>query len=153
MREKAVITSAQTTDAHPKGPGLRLDRWLWYGRFLKSRSLAAKLVETGRIRVNGEKVAKPSRLIRQNDVLTFPLGDHIRVIKIIELGTRRGPAPEAQALYEDLEPPQKATPQEKEAKKLENAGVLKRDPGQGRPTKRDRRKLDTHRDASNQQTK
>lgn len=149
MRTKAANPSAQPISTHPNGPGLRLDRWLWYGRFLKSRSLAAKLVDTGRIRVNGEKITKASRLVRQNDVLTFPLGDHIRVIKIIDLGTRRGPAAEAQALYEDLEPPQKATSEEKAAEKLKNAGVLKRDPGQGRPTKRDRRKLDTHKNASN----
>jgi len=149
MRTKAGTPSAQSIDMHPKGPGLRLDRWLWYGRFLKSRSLAAKLVSTGRIRVNAEKVTKASRLVRQNDVLTFPLGDHIRVIKIIELGTRRGPAPEAQALYEDLDPPKKASADEKAAEKLENAGTPKRDPGQGRPTKRDRRKLDNHRDSSN----
>lgn len=78
------------------------------------------------------------------------MGDHIRVIKIIELGTRRGPAAEAQELYEDLDPPKAATAEEKVAEKLKNAGVLKRDPGQGRPTKRDRRKLDDHKDVSNQ---
>ena len=83
----------------------RLDRWLWFARFVKSRTLAAKLVASGKIRVNRERAQKASRLVRAGDVLTFPLGSHIRVIKILAPGTRRGPASEAQRLYEDLSPP------------------------------------------------
>lgn len=115
-------------------PSIRLDKWLWYARFLKSRGLAAKLVSDGKVRVNSERVDKPSRAVKPGDVLTFPQGRHIRVIRILETGTRRGPAPEAQALYDDLSPPE-ALP-EKEIP--ERAGE--------RPTKRDRRQLDRFRD-------
>lgn len=91
---------------------LRVDKWLWHARFLKSRSLAAKLVTDGKLRINGDRHTKPGRTIRPEDVLTFTLNDRIRVIRIIALGTRRGPAPEAQALYEDMSPPEEEkTPQ------------------------------------------
>ena len=88
------------------GPGrLRLDKWLWYARFLKTRSLAAKLCASGAVRVGGVPVAKANHPVKPGDVLTFPLGRHVRVIRVLALGDRRGPAPEAQALYEDLSPP------------------------------------------------
>lgn len=89
------------TDA---GPLIRIDKWLWQARFLKSRSLAADLVTAGRVRVNGQPVAKPSRLVGPGDVLTFPQGNEIRVVRVLECGTRRGPAPEAQALYREIVP-------------------------------------------------
>ncbi len=108
---------------------LRLDKWLWHARFFKTRSLAARQVSAGKIRVNSVKVAKPARNVSPGDVLTFPTGDVIRVIRIVALGVRRGPAPEAQALYEDLTPPENkaATPP------LERGGP--------RPTKKQRRRL------------
>lgn len=111
----------------------RLDRWLWFARFVKSRTLAAKLVASGKIRVNRERAQKASRLVRAGDVLTFPLGPHIRVIKILAPGTRRGPASEAQQLYEDLSPPAPVAP-------MPEAG--ERDKGAGRPTKAERRQID-----------
>ncbi|MCD6073935.1 MAG: hslR, partial [Rhodospirillales bacterium] len=83
-------------------PGIRLDKWLWHARFFKTRSLASKYCVAGRLRVNGEPTAKAHFAARIGDVLTFPLGEDIRVIRIMALGERRGPAPEAQALYEDL---------------------------------------------------
>jgi len=86
--------------------GLRLDKWLWYARFFKTRSLATRLVQSGKVRVNAVAVSKPARTVQVGDVLTFPKEDHVRLIEIKELGTRRGPAPEAQALYDDLDPPQ-----------------------------------------------
>lgn len=119
-------------------PGQRIDRWLWYARFLKSRSLAATFVQTGRMRVNGHRVSKPSRSVRQGDILTFPLDSHIRVIRVLALGTRRGPAPEAALLYEDLDPPQRVAIGDDRA----ITGAV-RDPGTGRPTKRERRQTDT----------
>ncbi len=86
-------------------PGLRIDKWLWQARFFKTRSLAAKLVQSGKLRLNGELISKPSRMISVGDVLTFPKALDTRVIEVRALGTRRGPAPEAQALYLDLAPP------------------------------------------------
>jgi ribosome-associated heat shock protein Hsp15 len=111
---------------------IRLDKWLWQARFFKTRSLAAKLVTAGKVRINGIHASKPARLVGPGDVLTFPQAKEIRVARIVAVGTRRGPAPEAQALYEDLSPPQKR----------ENFPPAPRFEGKGRPTKRDRRKLD-----------
>jgi ribosome-associated heat shock protein Hsp15 len=119
-------------------PTLRLDKWLWHSRFLKSRSLATKLCQAGKIRVNGEPTTKAHMAIRAGDVLTFPLGPHIRVIKVIALGTRRGPAKEAQTLYEDLDPPSKPVPDDAPRP----GPVGRRERGSGRPTKTDRRAID-----------
>jgi ribosome-associated heat shock protein Hsp15 len=82
--------------------GLRLDKWLWHARFFKTRPLAAQLAEKGRIRINRVPVSKAHYRLRPGDVLTFPQGRTIRVVRVLALGTRRGPASEAQALYEDV---------------------------------------------------
>lgn len=118
------------------GGGQRIDRWLWYTRLLKSRTLAATLVTSGKLRLNGERTAKASRLVRPNDVLTFPLGPHIRVIKVLKAGTRRGPAPEAQTLYEDMDPPRP-----RDASDAPKSGPV-REAGSGRPTKKERRQTE-----------
>jgi ribosome-associated heat shock protein Hsp15 len=119
------------------GGSLRLDKWLWFARFVKTRSLATKLVIDGRMRVNGAPTQKAHYAVKPGDVLTFPLGPHIRIIKVVALGSRRGPAAEAQSLYEDLDPPRPAVKQQ------EGAAVSfeERTPGAGRPTKRDGRKI------------
>lgn len=116
---------------------IRLDKWLFFSRVVKSRTLAAKLVGAGHIRVNGEKTNQPSHPVKPDDVLTISLERAIKILKIIDCGTRRGPAPEAQLLYEDNSPP----PIEKSSSKLEGLAA-KRDPGAGRPTKKDRREMD-----------
>lgn len=119
------------------GETLRLDKWLWFARFVKTRSLATKLVIDGRVRVNGAPTQKAHYAVKAGDVLTFPLGPHIRVIKVVALGSRRGPATEAQTLYEDLDPPRPAAPsQAAAAPPFED-----RTPGAGRPTKRDGRRI------------
>lgn len=84
-------------------PRLRLDKWLWQARFFKTRAEAAELVSKGRMRVNGARQSKPGHGICPNDVLTFPQGDAIRVIRVMALGIRRGPYSEAQMLYIDLD--------------------------------------------------
>ena len=89
---------------------LRVDKWLWHARFLKSRGLAAKLVSDGKLRINGERFTKPGKTVRPGDVLTFRLHERIRIVRILGLGERRGPAPEAQALYEDISPPSEPRP-------------------------------------------
>ena len=81
---------------------LRLDKWLWHARFYKTRGLAAQMVEKGKLRVNAQKITKPGRAVRAGDVLTLTLPREVRVVRVLALGTRRGPAPEAQALYEDV---------------------------------------------------
>jgi ribosome-associated heat shock protein Hsp15 len=115
--------------------GRRLDKWLWFARFCKSRTLASKLCAAGKIRIDGELVHKAHHLVRAGDVLTFPQGAHIRVVRVVQLGVRRGPATEARTLYEDLSPPAPREP-----------AVLQREPGAGRPTKVERRALDRLRD-------
>ena len=116
----------------------RLDKWLWYARFFKSRTSAGKACNNAKVRINGQVAAKASTTVKVDDVLTFPRGQYIRVIRILDLGRRRGPAPEAQVLYEDLAPPQSSD-------KLSVGGRPvpgQRDFGSGRPTKRDRRAVD-----------
>jgi ribosome-associated heat shock protein Hsp15 len=113
---------------------LRLDKWLWFARFYKTRTLAAGIVAGGGVRINGTPASKRSTTITPGDVLTFARGEHIRVIRIEACGLRRGPAPEAQALYTDLSPPDLTA----KDKPPQNPAYE----GKGRPTKRDRRKLD-----------
>lgn len=84
---------------------LRLDKWLWHARFFKSRALASKQCAKGRVRVDGAVVRKAHFAVRPGHVLTFPQGGTIRVVRILALGTRRGPAPEARELYEVIEEP------------------------------------------------
>jgi ribosome-associated heat shock protein Hsp15 len=81
---------------------IRLDKWLWHARMFKSRALAARLIIAGAVRVNAVRVTKPAAPVRVGDALTLPQGGSVRVLRIVALGTRRGPAPEAQTLYEDL---------------------------------------------------
>ncbi len=82
----------------------RLDKWLWYARFFKTRTRATEICRRRRIRVNRAVVAKPNHLLRKGDVLTFPQTNRIRVVRVLKLGDRRGPAPEARSLFEDLDP-------------------------------------------------
>lgn len=115
----------------------RLDKWLWFARVIKSRTLAAGLVTEGRVRVNRERVVKPSQLVRPGDVVTVSVGPRVRVLEVVAPGERRGPATEAQGLYRDLTPPREADPMAA-AKSV----TPSRDAGAGRPTKRDRRAFD-----------
>ncbi len=116
---------------------LRVDKWLWHARFFKTRSLAAKEVSAGHVRVNGTRTSKPAYNVGQDDVLTFAQGKQVRVVRVEALGTRRGPAPEAQALYTDLTEDQEA---DRDARPQNP-----RYEGKGRPNKRDRRALDLSR--------
>jgi ribosome-associated heat shock protein Hsp15 len=107
---------------------MRADKWLWHARFFKTRGLAARVISSGHLRINGGKAAKPARSVAPGDVLTFPQARRIRVVKILGLSDRRGPAPEAQGLYQDMTPETVAPP--------ENPGF----DGKGRPSGKDRRK-------------
>ena len=81
----------------------RVDRFLWYARLAGSRSAAQALAERGIVRVNGRRIERAHSAVRRGDLLTLPLGNRVKVIRILELPSRRGPAPEAQALYEMIE--------------------------------------------------
>ena len=117
---------------NPDTPGIRLDKWLWYARFLKSRTSASKLCSGGNVRINSQRTLKAHSLVRVGDVLTFPQGNKIRVVQIIQLGKRRGPAAEAEELYSELESTE-STEIQKE--------LIKKHLG-GRPTKKDRRDIE-----------
>ncbi|CAA2138501.1 MULTISPECIES: S4 domain-containing protein [Methylobacterium] len=77
----------------------RLDKWLWFTRFARSRSLAAALVEDGFVRVNGTRADNPAKGIGIGDVVTVAAAHVTAVVRVLELGERRGPAPEARGLY------------------------------------------------------
>ena len=83
-----------------KAPRERIDKWLWQARFYRSRALAQNATNSGRVRVNGQRVEKPGQGIKCGDVLTLPRGREVLVIRVIGFGQRRGPASEAAALYE-----------------------------------------------------
>jgi ribosome-associated heat shock protein Hsp15 len=115
-------------------PGQRLDKWLWCARLVRTRSGAARLIEAGKVRVNGARALKPSRLVQAGDVLTATSLGRLSVVRVLGSADRRGPASLACALYEDLTPPVPAAPKGG----LDGMG-RQRGP---RPTKRDRRRLD-----------
>lgn len=115
----------------------RIDKWLFFSRAVKSRSLAAKLVVAGRVRINRDKAAQASDLVKPGDVLTITLDRRIFVWKVLAAGVRRGPAEEARTLYEDMSPPPAPKGQA-----LPDAIPALREAGSGRPTKRERRQTD-----------
>ncbi|PTE08932.1 RNA-binding S4 domain-containing protein [Mesorhizobium helmanticense] len=115
----------------------RIDKWLFFSRAVKSRSLAAKLVVAGRVRINRDKAAQASDTVRPGDVLTITLERRIFIWKVLGTGTRRGPAEEARTLYEDMSPP----PAPK-GEAVPDAIPALREAGSGRPTKKQRRETD-----------
>jgi ribosome-associated heat shock protein Hsp15 len=117
------------------GDSLRLDKWLWYARFFKTRANATRAISGGRFRLDGEVMSKPHRAAQPGQVLTFTQGERVRVIRIVALGTRRGPASEAVELYEDLSPEMP----KRHAERAAETSFESREKGAGRPTKRDRR--------------
>jgi ribosome-associated heat shock protein Hsp15 len=115
----------------------RVDKWLFFARVVKSRSLAAKLVSGGNVRINKDKIDQPSQGVKPGDVLTISLDRRILIYRVLFGGTRRGPAEEARTLYEDISPP--LLPKNG-ISGLD--GLPARDAGSGRPTKRQRRQVD-----------
>ena len=115
---------------------IRLDTWLWYARFYKSRSLSSKAILSGKLRLNSNKIIKPASKIKINDVLTINHVNAVRIIQIQSIGSRRGPASEAQALYNDLSPDVTAASKSKDVSEKSKKDTNKR------PTKKDRRILD-----------
>jgi len=111
----------------------RIDKWLFFARVAKSRTLAGKLVAGGHVRVNGEKKRQPSYTVKPGDTLTIVLERRVLVYKLLECGTRRGPASEARLLYQDLSPP---------LEDERSSGVVGHpDPGVRSTSKKERRQL------------
>ena len=115
---------------------LRIDKWLWAARFFKTRSLAAEAIESGKVTINEMRV-KPAKAIGVGDRLVIRLGQYHFEIEVLGLSSKRGPAPQAQKLYQESE--------ESRARRAEIAANLKALPQptfKGRPTKRDRREIE-----------
>lgn len=120
---------------------VRVDKWLWAARFFKTRSLAAEAVDGGKVHVNGDR-AKPAKAVKPGDELRLRLGPYEHVIIVRGTSERRGPAPEAQRLYEETAASREA--REKLHWQLTKAAPAI-DPAPGRPTKQDRRALERFR--------
>jgi ribosome-associated heat shock protein Hsp15 len=120
----------------------RLDKWLWFARLAKTRSLAQKLVQDGRVRVNRERTRKPAQTLRVGDIVSVEIGERLRLLEVLAPGSRRGPASEAAMLMRDLAPAPTRPPSSSASGGEPGAGVPMRDGGTGRPTKLDRRRLD-----------
>jgi ribosome-associated heat shock protein Hsp15 len=110
-------------------PEQRLDKWLWCARIARTRSGAARLVADGKVRINGDRALKPSRLVHTGDVITATSLGRFTVLRVVDIAERRGPASAAETLYEDLTPKDMPRP-------------LAPPRSGKRPTKRDRRRLD-----------
>ena len=80
----------------------RIDKWLWHARVVRTRTAAADLAKEGRVRVNGERIAAASHLVRIGDVITIALGGPVRLLKVIGFAERRGSAEQARALQEPV---------------------------------------------------
>ena len=134
------------TEVDGAAAGQRLDKWLWFARVIKTRKQAAGLVTNGKVRVNRQRVDKPSTTVRPGDVVTVTVRGAVRVLEIKASGVRRGPPVEAQTLFEDRTPAS-AKPAGAETHRGEplsnpsNEGVGQRDAGSGRPSKRERRQF------------
>ncbi len=117
---------------------VRLDKWLWAARFFKTRSLATAEIGKGRVDVN-KQPAKPARALRVGDRVDLRQGQVERTVTVLGLSESRGPAPVAQALYQET--PESIARRAKEAEQRRLAAEPSQAIEQGRPTKRDRRKL------------
>lgn len=115
--------------------GVRLDRWLWAARFFRSRGLAQAAVAGGHVHVNGQR-SRPACAVRPGDELQITRGQERMAVRVIGLAERRGPAREAQALYEETDASRAA----REQMRLHRAAVRSAAPAH-RPDKRDRRRL------------
>jgi ribosome-associated heat shock protein Hsp15 len=126
----------------------RIDKWLWFARIAKTRTLAAEVVSAGKVRLNRMRVEKPSQIVRVGDVLTVVTGRSVRLLKVLGLGERRGPSASARALYEELTAaadPLKPLAQSSShfpSWHQNEVSPGRRVPGSGRPTKRERREID-----------
>ncbi|TCL72920.1 RNA-binding S4 domain-containing protein [Rhizobium sp. BK251] len=118
------------------GSRQRIDKWLFFARMLKSRSLAQAHIQSGHVRINGERALQPSQQVKVGDRIELVLERRDLVLVVRAPGTRRGPFEEARLLYEDLSPPPDET------KRLTPYEQATRAAGAGRPTKKDRRAID-----------
>jgi len=108
LKPDPLSWQSTASGADPAAPRQRIDRWLWCARFFKTRSLAAKYVATGRLRVNGTRISKAAHKVKPNDVLTFPVANRVRVVVVLGCIDRRSSAQVAATLFDDQSPPMPA---------------------------------------------
>jgi ribosome-associated heat shock protein Hsp15 len=124
--------------SHPGAPAeLRVDKWLWFARFFKSRSLAAEAVGGGKVHVNRQRV-KPSRTVRAGDLLEVTVGYEVHTVEVRSLPSRRGPASEARLCYEETPDSVARRERSREQRRL---AAMAAPQTQGRPDKHTRREL------------
>lgn len=131
------MSKAAGTSASEPRSEQRLDKWLWFARVVKSRTQAAALVTEGQVRVNKTRAEKPAMSVKPGDILTIGVHGRVRILEVVLPGEKRGGAPEAALLFKDHTPP--PPPRERP---IAEAPDGERDPGAGRPTKRDRRLIE-----------
>ena len=124
----------------------RLDKWLWFARFVKTRTLATDIVAAGKVRLNRVRIDKPAQTVRAGDVLTLNLNRRIQLVRVLGIAERRGPSAAARSLYEELTAdgvvikPQSPPPGV--GRPPSEVSPAMRPVGSGRPTKRERREID-----------
>jgi ribosome-associated heat shock protein Hsp15 len=140
--------SAGEAEEAKTAPGTqRIDKWLWFARFTKTRTLAADLVIAGKVRLNRVRAEKPAQTVRPGDVLTLMLNRRVYLVLVLGIAERRGPSAAARALYEELtaegdviKPHSPSSPPGAGRQPSEGSPV--RPMGSGRPTKKERREID-----------
>ncbi len=124
----------------------RLDKWLWFARFMKTRTLAADLVTRGKVRLNRVRAEKPAQTVRPGDVLTIAVSRRVQLVRVLGIAERRGPSAAARALYEELTAEGDAikpqSPQPGVGRQPSEVVPARRAAGSGRPTKKERREID-----------
>jgi ribosome-associated heat shock protein Hsp15 len=126
----------------------RLDKWLWFARFVKTRTLAADLVSAGKVRLNRVRAEKPAQTLRPGDVLTIVLNRRVHLVRVVGIAERRGPSAAARALYEELTAegdvikPQSPPLPHGIGRQPSEMSPVRRPVGSGRPTKKERREID-----------
>lgn len=118
---------------------MRIDKWLWAARFFKTRALAIDAIDSGKVLVNEERV-KPAKMIDAGNLLSIRLGPYTFVVEVLGLSDKRGPAQQAQKLYRETAESIKKR-EELAFERKAQAQVVQR--GEGRPTKKDRRDIDS----------
>ena len=124
-----------TSNAFEK-KNIRLDLYLFYIRMFKSRNLATKFIISNRLRISGQVTQKPHKLISIGDVLSLPIQDYVKILKVVDIPKRRGPFSEALNYYEDI------TPLKTQENKVNVTPKFKFVERVGRPTKLERRQTD-----------
>jgi ribosome-associated heat shock protein Hsp15 len=140
--------SGRESDALPGATdSQRVDKWLWFARFIKTRTLATDIVAAGKVRINRVRAEKPSQTVRVGDVLTLVLNRRVQLVRVLGIGERRGPSAAARALYEELTVESDAIKPSAPSSlrgpaSPPEASPVRRPLGSGRPTKKERREID-----------